>query len=258
MRRSASSSTHRVVGILAPYILVTIVLLGLWQLASVKLNPIFFPAPMSVLNAMLELYEEGLLLKNVAASMGRILAGFLLGSLAAVPIGLLMGMSPLARGIFMPYVSTLRFVPAIAMVILVVAWFGDGEISKIFLIFLATVFIVLLNVEAGVRSVAPNRIRGAQSLGARPRQIFWYVIFPSTIPYALIGMRIAMGTAFAVVISAELLSSDAGIGYLMASSQIFLKTERIFVAVVVLGVLGFSTDRLFRVLIHKFGGEYVR
>jgi len=234
------------------------VLLGLWQYASVKLNPLFFPSPASVLRAMQELHQEGLLVQNAAASMRRILSGFLLGSAAAVPIGLLMGMSPLARRSLIPYVSTLRFIPAIAMVIFAVAWFGDGETAKVFLIFFATIFVVLLNVEAGVRNVTPNRILGARCLGARPYQIFWHVILPSTVPYILTGMRIAMGTAFAVVISAELLSSDIGIGYLMASSQIFLKTERIFVAVVLLGGLGFITDRIFRTLIRIFGGEYVR
>lgn len=244
--------------ILAPYLFITVVLLGLWQYASAVLNPVFFPSPVSVLRAMHELHQEGLLVQNTVASMRRILSGFLLGSAAAVPIGLLMGMSPLARAVVIPYVSTLRFIPAIAMVIFAVAWFGDGETAKVFLIFFATIFIVLLNVEAGVRNVTPNKVRGARCLGARPHQIFWHVILPSTVPYILTGMRIAMGTAFAVVISAELLSSDTGIGYLMASSQIFLKTERIFVAVVLLGFLGFITDRIFRILIQTFGGEYVR
>lgn len=244
--------------VLAPYIFITIVLLGLWQYASVKLNPVFFPSPAKVLGAMQELHQEGLLVQNTVASMRRILLGFLLGSAAAVPIGLLMGMSALVRAVVIPYVGTLRFIPAIAMVIFAVAWFGDGEVAKVFLICFATIFIVILNVEAGVRSVPPNRIRGALCLGARPYQIFWYVTLPSTIPFILTGMRIAMGTAFAVIISAELLSSDVGIGYLMASSQIFLKTERIFVAVVLLGLLGFITDRIFRILIRTFGGEYVR
>jgi len=234
------------------------VLLGLWQYASHVLNPIFFPSPAKVLTAMAELHEEDLLVGNAAASMRRIIAGFLLGSIAAVPIGLLMGTSSVIRCLLVPYVGSLRFIPAIAMVIFAVSWFGDGETAKIFLVFLATFFIVLLNVEAGVRSIPANRIRGALSLGARSSQVFWQVVLPSTVPNILVGMRIAMGSAFAVIISAELLSSQSGIGYLMASSQIFLKTERIFVAVVLLGLFGFATDRLFRWLIHLFGGEYVR
>src|SRR6185295_15779389 len=99
--------------VLAPYIFITSVLLGLWQLASVKLNPLFFPSPTSVLRAMVELHQEGLLVQNAAASMRRILLGFLLGSAAAIPVGLLMGMSQLARWSLIPYVSTLRFIPAI-------------------------------------------------------------------------------------------------------------------------------------------------
>jgi len=244
--------------LIGPYLVMAGVLLALWQYASNVLNPIFFPSPAKVLIAMAELHEEDLLVGNSVASMRRILAGFLLGSVAAVPVGLLMGMSGVVRRLLNPYVGSLRFIPAIAMVIFAVSWFGDGETAKIFLIFLATFFIVLLNVEAGVRSVPANRMRGALCLGATHRQVFWHVVLPSTIPNILVGMRIAMGSAFAVVISAELLSSQSGIGYLMASSQIFLKTERIFVAVVLLGLFGFATDRLFRWLIHAFGGEYVR
>lgn len=243
--------------IFAPYLFMTAVLVGLWQYASMVINPIFFPSPVKVLRAMVELYEEGLLLGNSMASLGRIVGGFLLGSIAAIPVGLLMGMSPLAHHTLIPYVSSLRFIPAIAMVIFATVWFGDTEASKVFLISFATFFVVLLNAEAGVRNVVPNRIRAAHCLGATPSQVFRYVVLPSTVPYILTGMRIAMGSAFAVVISAELLSSDMGIGYLIASAQIFLKTERIFVAVLLLGLFGFATDRLFRGLIRVFGGEYV-
>jgi ABC-type nitrate/sulfonate/bicarbonate transport system permease component len=253
--RALAGALFQVVG---PYVVMTAVLLALWQYASHVLNPIFFPSPAKVVSAMVELHQEDLLVDNSVASMRRILSGFLLGSVAAIPIGLLMGMSSIVRRLLVPYVGSLRFIPAIAMVIFAVSWFGDGEVAKVFLIFLATFFIVLLNVEAGVRGIPANRIRGARSLGAVPRQVFWHVVLPSTIPNILVGMRIAMGSAFAVVISAELLSSQSGIGYLMASAQIFLKTERIFVAVVLLGLFGFATDRLFRWLIHAFGGEYVR
>ena len=142
--------------------------------------------------------------------------------------------------------------------IFAISWFGSGEKSKIFIILFGTLFVVVLNAEAGVHGIAPNRVRAARSLGASERQIFWHVILPSAAPFILTGMRIAMGNAFATIISAELLSSEVGIGYLLAVSQLFLETDVIFVVVVSLGIMGFATDRLFRFLIVRFGGEYAR
>jgi NitT/TauT family transport system permease protein len=235
----------------------TAILVGLWQYASTQLNPIFFPSPSKVANGIYELMEEGTLVRHVRVSLGRILAGFIIGSAVAIPIGLLMGIYPFVRRLLTPYVGFLRFVPPIAMIIFAIVWFGSGETSKIFLVAFSTIFIVVLNVEAGVRSIAPNRIRAALCLGARPHQLFIHVLLPSSAPFILTGMRIAMGSAFAVIVAAELISSEEGIGFLLESSRLFLKTDRIFVAIVLLGIMGFATDRCFRVLIRYLGGEYV-
>lgn len=241
----------------APLVCMTAILVLLWHFASTRLNPVFFPSPAKVLGGAYELVQEGVLLQHAWASLRRILAGFLIGSAIGVPIGLLMGMYPFARRLFTPCVGFLRFVPPIAMIIFAIVWFGTGETSKVFLVAFSTVFVVVLNVEAGVRSIVPNRIRAALCMGARPHQLFFYVLLPSCAPFILTGMRIAMGGAFAVIIAAELLSSEEGIGFLLESSRLFMKTDRIFVAIVLLGVLGFVTDRCFRVLIRYFGEKYV-
>jgi len=235
----------------------TALLVLLWHFASTRVNPIFFPSPAKVLSGAYDLVQEGVLLQHAWASLRRILAGFFIGSALGIPIGLLMGMYPFARRLFTPYVGFLRFVPPIAMIIFAIVWFGTGEASKIFLVAFSTVFVVVLNVEAGVRSIVPNRIRAALCMGARPYQLFVYVLLPSCAPFILTGMRIAMGGAFAVIIAAELLSSEEGIGFLLESSRLFMQTDRIFVAIVVLGILGFVTDRCFRVFIRCFGEKYV-
>jgi len=251
---NAASST---VSALFPFVAMTAFLVGLWQYSSTLLNPIFFPAPLSVARSAYELILDGSLFVNIWASLLRILAGFLIGSFVAIPIGLLMGMYRFAAAVMTPYIGFLRFVPPISMAIFAIVWFGSGEASKIFLVFFSTVFIVVLSVEAGVRNIVPNRIRAAQSLGASPLQLFTYVLLPSSAPSILTGMRIAMGNAFAVIVAAELLSSEEGIGYLLESSRLFLQTDRIFVAIVTLGIMGFLTDRVFRILINRFGGEYM-
>ena len=255
---SMTRATARILLWLAPFVCTATLLILLWHYASTKLNPIFFPSPVKVLNSAQELVQGGVLFQHVWVSLRRILAGFLIGTAIGIPIGLLMGTYPFARRFFTPYVGFLRFVPPIAMIIYAIVWFGSGEGSKIFLVAFSTVFIVILNVEAGVRTIAPNRIRAALCLGAQPVQLFVYVLLPSAIPFVLTGMRIAMGAAFAVIVAAELLSSEEGIGFLLENSRLFLKTDRIFVAIVALGIMGFFTDRCFRLLIHWFGGEYVR
>ncbi len=242
---------------MAPYLCTATVLLGSWQYASTQINPIFFPSPAKVLSAVWRLNTEGNFFMHVGTSFWRILAGFLLGSAVGIPVGVLMGMKLSVRWSLEPYVQFFRFIPAIAMVIFAISWFGSGENSKIFIIVFGTIFVVVLNAEAGVHNVALNRIRAAQCLGADQRQIFRYVILPSAVPFIFTGMRIAMGNAFATIISAELLASERGIGHLLAVSQLFLETDVTFVVVVSLGIMGFATDRIFRLLITRFGGEYV-
>jgi NitT/TauT family transport system permease protein len=216
----------------------------------------FFPSPEQVWIGFKQLARDGTLLLHVRASLTRIMIGFILGSIVGVPLGLLMGIDPFYRRLLTPYVGFFRFVPPIAMIIFAIVWFGSGETSKIFLVFFSTVFVVILNVEAGVRSVARNKIRAALSMGARPQQLLLHVLLPACTPFILTGMRIAMGGAFAVIVAAELISSEDGIGFLLESSRVFLQSDRIFIAVVTLGVMGFITDRIFRLLVRYCGGEY--
>jgi NitT/TauT family transport system permease protein len=193
---------------------------------------------------------------HIASSLLRILAGFLVGSAFGIPLGLLMGSIPLIRRMMRGTVEFFRFIPPVAMIVVAVVWFGTGEIAKIFLIFFATVFMVTINTEDGVYHVNRNRIRAAQSMGAGPSKIFRFVILPSAVPQILTGMRITMGAAFSTIVAAEMIVAASGIGYLLHHSRLFLDTPAIFVSVVVLGVMGFTIDRVFRILISKFGGEY--
>jgi NitT/TauT family transport system permease protein len=230
----------------------------LWKYAAHRIGPMFFPSPERVFYAALELVQNGELLRDIAFSFGRILAGFLIGSSVAIPLGLLLGTNPLLQRMLGPFIGLLRFIPPITMIIFAIVWFGAGETSKIFLVAFGTVFTVAINVEAGVRFIPRNQLRAAASLGASRFQTFRSVYLPSSVPFILTGMRIAMGTAFAVITAAELISADAGLGYLLEISRSFMQTDRLFVSVVTLGLLGLLTDRAFRLMIWHFGGEYVR
>ena len=160
------------------------------------------------------------------------------------------------RRILEPYTEFLRFIPATALITVAVIWFGIGEGSKIFLIIYTTVFIVIINTAAGVSAVAPNKIRAARSLGANPAQVFLFVALPATVPFILTGMRLAMGNSFVTIIAAELVAANAGLGKMIWDARLYMLVDQIFVALVVLGLLGFTADRLFRWAIYAFAGRF--
>ena len=135
--------------------------------------------------------------------------------LIGIPIGLTIGSFRLARKLIEPWTEFLRFIPAVAMITIAVIWFGIGEESKIFLIIYTTIFIVILNTAAGVASIAPNKLRAAQSLGANRWQIFCLVALPATVPFILTGMRLAMANSFTTIVAAELVSANAGLGVML-------------------------------------------
>ena len=179
-------------------------------------------------------------------SLGRILAGWLLGAVMGIPLGLLMGTMLRVRAFATPYIQGLRYIPPIAFVGLFVVWFGTGEMSKIILVFYTTFFIIVINTMAGALSVPQGLVLAARSLGATKMQIYSGVILPCAVPYMVTAMRIALGNAFIVIAAAEMLSASSGMGFLIWSSRSLMLTDQIFVGFLVLGLMGVTTDRLVR------------
>jgi NitT/TauT family transport system permease protein len=224
----------------------------LWQVASMRWLPsILFPTPIQTVAAWGAMLREGVLLHHVGVSVGRIAMGFALGTLIGVPLGLGMGLFRPVAIVLEPYVQFFRFVPPVAWIIPAILWFGIGEISKIFLIFYTTVFLVLLNTMVGVAAVARNRIRSARCFGASPGQLFLWVSLPATMPYVLTGMRLGMGNSFAAVVGAEFIAAKAGLGFLIIDSGTWMATDRMFAGMLTLGLLGLLADQLFRVVSRR-------
>lgn len=229
----------------------------IWHVCSAWLFPsVLFPTLWKVILKAIELAEDGTLWEQVSASLGRIAAGFAGGAAIGIPVGLAIGSFPLVRRLLEPYTEFLRFIPATALITVAVIWFGIGETSKIFLIIYTTVFIVIINTAAGVSAVAPNKIRAARSLGASSAQVFFFVALPATVPYILTGMRLAMANSFVTIVAAELVAANNGLGRMIWDSRMYMLVDQIFVALVVLGFLGFTADRLFRWGIYTFAGRF--
>jgi len=239
------------------YGLSLLAVLGGWQFAAHRFRLLLlFPPPSATFERFVALLLDGSIEKASAVSLLRILAGFLVGSLAGILLGLLLGSSRLARALLEPYVHFFRFVPPLAWFAPVLLWFGIGEKARILLIVYTTVFAVALNAMAGVAAVSRNKIRMARAFGARPFQVFVLITLPASVPYIFTGMRVAMGNSFMTVVAAEMLAAGEGLGYLVNTGVIFLDTTTVFSGVIALGILGFTTDRVFRWLIRRFGGRF--
>jgi ABC-type nitrate/sulfonate/bicarbonate transport system permease component len=248
---------HRSLGRLAGYVIGFGSLFAIWHIASVYLlNSVLFPPPTRVVAKAIELARDGTLWENASISLQRIALGFFFGTAVGIPLGLAIGSFGIVRRILEPYTEFLRFIPATALITVAVIWFGIGEGSKIFLIIYTTVFIVIINTAAGVSAVAPNKIRAARSLGANRAQVFLFVALPATVPFILTGMRLAMGNSFVTIIAAELVAANAGLGKMIWDARLYMLVDNIFVALLVLGLLGFAADRLFRWAIYAFAGRY--
>ena len=224
-----------------------LIALGVWQIAALMFGkPDFLPGPLDVFQGSRELIADGSWLKFVLISLRRVLAGWLLGSLWGVPIGLLIGHVKIFRQLVEPYLNFFRFIPSIAFITLFVLWFGIGEESKLILIMYGTSFIVILNTAAGVLALDEEKVRAARSLGASETQIFFHVIIPATIPYIYTGVRLAMGNSFMAIVGAEMIAANEGIGYLIWTSRLYFKTDWVFIGLISLGLMGFLTDRVIR------------
>jgi ABC-type nitrate/sulfonate/bicarbonate transport system permease component len=229
-----------------------------WQLLSTFVfNPFLIPPPLAVAQAAIPMLLSGEILSDVSISMVRVLVGFVTGSLVGVVMGVLLGRIRLLHDLLDPIVELLRYLSPTAMIPIAVIWFGIGELSKYFLIFWGTYFIVLINTIAGVWRAPIARQRAAECLGANKLQIFILVVVPSAAPYIVTGMRIAMASSFMSIIPAEILAADSGIGYLLQKSSMLLQTNRIFVALLTICILGFVVDRIFRFIVDRTMARYM-
>jgi ABC-type nitrate/sulfonate/bicarbonate transport system permease component len=247
MRMASIWRRHRSLGLT-----ILSLMLGLagWQLLSTFVfSPFLVPPPVRVIRTAIPMILSGEIFHDVIISLSRVFVGFITGSIAAILLGVILGRISTLHDLVDPIVELLRYLSPTAMIPIAVIWFGIGEMSKYFLIFWGTFFIMLVNTTAGVLRTPIARQRAAQCLGASQLEIFAYIVVPSAVPYIVTGMRVAMASAFMSIIPAEILAADSGIGYLLQNSSMLLQTDRIFVALLTISVLGFLCDRALRLIV---------
>jgi NitT/TauT family transport system permease protein len=221
------------------------VLIGIalwWWITSSGL--VVLPTPVQVVSAAFAEAKSGVLLSDALASLGRVLAGFCLGLLVAVPVGFLMGWYRVARGIIEPYVQFFRTIPPLAIIPLAIVTMGIDETPKIFVIFLAAFLSSVVATYQGVVSVDKTLINAARVLGAGDFTIFRRVVIPASTPYIMVGVRIGLGSSWATVVAAELIAAQSGLGYRMQQAQLYYDLPTIFVSLIAIGILGLVMDRI--------------
>jgi ABC-type nitrate/sulfonate/bicarbonate transport system permease component len=225
----------------------TIVLVvAAWYVAAEldMINRTLLPSPGEVLSAFTAMVMSGELTEHITISMYRIGAGFALGLVTAIPAGLMIARIRLVRAFLEPILELIRPIPALAFLPLAILWFGVGEANKLFIMWFGTFFVIIVSVIEGVYNFDAVYLRVAKNLNANQLQMFLYVLLPGILPFVLEGMRQAVATAFRIIVSAEMIAAQAGIGFLILNSALFYRTDRVIVGIIVLGVLGMSLDRL--------------
>ena len=187
-------------------------------------------------------FFSGELISDSLSSLYRVLVGFIIGASLALPIGLLMGANRTVNQLLNPLVQILRPIPPIAYIPLSILWFGLGNPPAFFLISLGAFFPVLMNTISGVRNVDSIYLRAARNLGARGPVLFTRVIFPAALPYILAGLRVGLGVAFIVVIVAEMIAVNNGLGYRILEAREFFWSDKIIVGMFAIGLLGLGLD----------------
>ncbi len=208
--------------------------------------PLFLPSPTDVVRSAVGLLAEGSLLLHTRASLLVIVTGWALAAVVAVPLGILMGTLKLVEAVVEPLVDFVRYLPVSAMIPLLILYIGIGTAEKVAVIFIGTFFQLVLLVADVSATVSKDLLDSAYTLGASRRTVFTRVLVPATLPGVMDNLRITMGWAWTYLIVAELVSADRGLGYLILDAMRGLNTDRIFVGLLVIGLLGLGFDMLFK------------
>lgn len=211
---------------------------------------IFLPSPTKVGSDLVDLFVNRGFLSDIAASILRVMGGFLLAAVIAVPLGILMGSFRFIDALVSPFCAFVRYMPAAAFIPLIILWLGIGHGQKIAIIFLGIFFYMLILIASEVANVRRSLIETAYTLGASKRQILMKVVAPAAVPGILESLRAMAGAAWTYLIVAELVAAQLGIGYRIIEAQRFLQTGRVIAGILVIGVIGIVTDILFRGLIR--------
>lgn len=234
--------------IIPPLIMLALVI-GAWWWTVEATKSLIFPTPWAVLSGTFELVKDGSLWDHIGSSLMRVGAGFFLAVSIAIPLGLCMGRVSSVHDTLNPLVQILRPISPIAWIPLSILWFGVGNASPIFLIFIAALFPVIVQTAAGVSTIDQRYLRAANNFGVSRPKLYRQVIIPAILPDLVVGMRISLGVAWLVVVAAEMIALHSGLGYLiMDARNAGNRYDLVIGAMIIIGLIGLMLDGLMRLL----------
>jgi NitT/TauT family transport system permease protein len=232
-----------------PSLMLMTLIVAVWWLVVLATDSVIFPTPLQVLLGVFELAADGTLWKHVGMSLFRVGTGFLAAMLVAVPLGLWMGRVDGAFRTLNPIFQILRPISPIAWIPLSILWFGVGNTSPIFLIFLAAVFPMIVQTVSGVHTIERRYLHAAENFGVARARLFRQVILPAVLPEIVVGMRIGLGVAWLVVVAAEMIAPRSGLGYLIIDSRNSgNRYDLVIAGMAMIGLIGLLLDGLMRLL----------
>ena len=234
-------------------IVTVIALLTLWWVATHAgwIRDLFLPTPERIITSFADAWKGDIqggrrLYEHFGWSMFRVFSAFALACVTAIPVGIAMGVSRIARGIFDPPVEFYRPLPPLAYLPLIVIWFGIEETAKVVLIYLACFAPLAMAARAGVKSVMIEQINAAYSLGASKWQVIRHVVIPAALPEIFTGMRIAIGFGWTTLVAAEMVAATAGLGQMVLNASNFLRTDVVIMGIFVIGIVAYAFDLMMR------------
>jgi NitT/TauT family transport system permease protein/sulfonate transport system permease protein len=215
---------------------------AVWQIVTGFgfVDGFLLPSPVGVAEALWQLSLDGSLWVHLAASLQRVAVGFLLACVVGLILGMICGWWRTASDYVRPVIEALRPIPPLAWIPITILWFGLGDASSYFLVFLGAVFPAFVATYTAVRSLDQNQMNAALCLGARPWQLFWDVLIPASLPIILPGLRIALGVGWMCVVTAELIAAQTGLGYMIQQSRMLFQINNVVAGMVTIGLVGFA------------------
>lgn len=231
------------------------IFLIIWELAGNVfqwINPMFMSAPSLIIKAGYQMFASGEIYNDLYVSGVEFLGGYALAVVVAIPFGIMTGWYKRMAYIFDPFVNAMNATPRVALLPLVIIWLGIGMLSKVGIIFLGAVFSILINTRDGVKTTPANLLTAARSFGASEWMVFKTVVLPSTIPFILTGLRLAVGRALVGVLVGELYAATAGIGFMITVAGATFQTDKVFVGVLIFAFAGMISMEALSKLERRF------
>ncbi|HXY97166.1 MAG TPA: ABC transporter permease [Steroidobacteraceae bacterium] len=232
-----------------PSLAVIAALIALWWATVRATHSVIFPTPWAVVTGAWELLKDGTLARHIGASLMRVGIGFGLAVCVAVPLGLWMGWVTAAYRTLNPLFQMLRPISPIAWIPIAILWFGVGDAAPIYLIFISSVFPMVVQTTVGVHTIEKRYLRAAENFGVSRHTLFSRVVIPAVLPQIVVGMRIGLGVAWLVVVAAEMIALHSGLGYMiMDSRNAGNRYDLVVAGMIIIGVIGLSLDGIMRLL----------